>query len=116
MKKQTVIRSFLTISLGIMSAGIFAQNNVGIGTTTPDNSAILDLTATNKGLLVPRMDSLSRIAIAAPIDGLLVYDTDYSCFYYYNGPRYVMPVQMELQEQPVQMEQLELMVLPVQTD
>jgi hypothetical protein len=63
----------------------FAQQNVGIGITNPDNSAILDLTATDKGMLVPRMDSLQRMAIVSPASGLLVYDTDYKLFWYFDG-------------------------------
>jgi hypothetical protein len=62
-----------------------AQQNVGIGTTTPNSTAILDLTATNKGLLVPRMTTAQRIAIVAPATGLLVYDTSLNQFWYFNG-------------------------------
>lgn len=49
--------------------------NVGIGTTTPNSSAILDLSSTSKGLLVPRMTASQRLAIT-PVNGLLVFDTD----------------------------------------
>ncbi len=62
-----------------------AQDNVGIGNLNPHPSAILDLTATDKGLLVPRMDSLQRNAIATPANGLVVYDNSYGCFYYYKS-------------------------------
>ena len=62
----------------------FAQ--IGIGTTTPDASSILDLVATDKGLLVPRMTQAQRSAITTPATGLLVYQTDGSSgFYYYDG-------------------------------
>ncbi|MEN9998635.1 MAG: hypothetical protein RI922_1625 [Bacteroidota bacterium] len=60
-----------------------AQNNVGIGTTTPDPSAIVDMSATNKGMLVPRMTSAQRNAIVAPAEALLVYDTDVQCYFYF---------------------------------
>jgi len=64
---------------------LFAQNNnVGVGTTTPDASAVLDVTSTSKGVLVPRLTTAQRTAIATPAQGLLVYDTDLGCFYYYN--------------------------------
>lgn len=46
---------------------------VGIGTTTPAASSILDVTSTSKGVLVPRMSAAQRIAIAAPAEGLMVY-------------------------------------------
>ena len=48
---------------------------VGIGTTSPDNSAILDVVSTTKGVLVPRMTSGQRTSISNPADGLLVYQT-----------------------------------------
>lgn len=64
-----------------------AQAQVAINTTgaNPDNSAMLDITSTTKGLLIPRMATAARTAITAPATGLLVYDTDLSLFYYYNG-------------------------------
>ncbi|MFD2914608.1 cell wall anchor protein [Psychroserpens luteus] len=58
---------------------------VGIGTITPDASAMLDLTSTDKGMLAPRMTSIQRIAISSPAEGLLVFDTDENVFYFYNG-------------------------------
>jgi len=62
----------------------FAQNNVGIGTPSPDASAILELTANNKGFLVPRMSATQRLAIANPANALLVFDTDSACFFYFS--------------------------------
>ncbi|MDT0556106.1 hypothetical protein [Patiriisocius hiemis] len=56
------------------STTIFAQ--VGINTTSPDNSSIIDITSTNKGMLIPRMTSAQRDAISNPANGLLIYNTD----------------------------------------
>lgn len=61
----------------------FAQNNVGIGTTTPNAAAALDITATDKGVLVPRLTSAQRLAIVAPTEGLLVYDITVDCFFFF---------------------------------
>jgi len=52
----------------------FAQ--VGVGTTSPDASSALDITATDKGFLMPRMTTVQRTAIASPAMGLQVFDTD----------------------------------------
>jgi hypothetical protein len=60
-----------------------AQQNVGIGTTTPAASAALEIEATDKGLLIPRMDSTARKAISSPAEGLMVFDSTYNVFYYY---------------------------------
>ncbi len=66
--------------------GAFAQgNNVGIGTTTPDNSSILDLQAINKGLLVPRLSTGQMNGIISPANGLLIYNIDSACFCYWNA-------------------------------
>jgi len=62
-----------------------AQNNVGIGTPNPDASSILELNSNTKGFLAPRMTTAERNAIAAPANGLLVYDTTLGCYYYYNA-------------------------------
>jgi hypothetical protein len=71
---------------------IFAQQNVGIGTATPDPSAILDLSTTNKGLLIPRLTTLQRTAIVSPAAGLLVYDTNFNQFWYFNGTVWVQAI------------------------
>lgn len=53
--------------------------------TDPDPSAILDAKSTNKGMLVPRMTSAQRIAIATPARGLLVFDNTSTSFWFYDG-------------------------------
>ena len=46
---------------------------------------MLDVASQNKGILVPRMPTAQRIAIASPATGLLVYDTDTNTFWYYDN-------------------------------
>ena len=59
------------------TVSVFAQDgSVGIGTTKPDNSAILDLSSNKKGLLMPRMFLKEKDAILNPAIGLKVYQTD----------------------------------------
>jgi len=65
---------------------------VGIGTTSPHPSALLDLSSSDKGLLVPRLSTAQRTAISAPATGLLVYDTDQNQFYYHNGTSWVQAI------------------------
>jgi hypothetical protein len=55
---------------------VTAQNNIGIGTSTPNASAILDVSSSNRGLLPPRMTAAQRNAITSPANGLMLYDTD----------------------------------------
>jgi hypothetical protein len=79
----------LTLLGSLATVKSFAQDNMGIGTSTPDPSSVLDLTATDKGLLVPRMDAVQRIAIALPATGLMVFDTDDNQFWYFDGTIWV---------------------------
>ncbi len=50
-----------------------------------DNSAILDVSSTDRGVLVPRLTTTQRTGISTPATGLLVYDTDLNSFYFYSG-------------------------------
>ncbi|MBA4853950.1 hypothetical protein [Emticicia sp. BO119] len=82
MKKLVLL--FLSITT---FSSVFAQkDNVGIGTTKPDQSAVLDLNSQTKGFLTPRMTLQQRSAIQSPAKGLLIYQTDMVAgFYFYNG-------------------------------
>ena len=71
---------FFSMSWG---GGLFAQNNMGIGTLTPNPSALLDLKASNKGLLIPRIVDTNNIV--SPATGLLIYLVPTNNFYYFNG-------------------------------
>lgn len=55
---------------------IKSSGNIGIGTTTPNASALLELSSTTRGFLPPRMTNAQRTAIASPAVGLMVYCTD----------------------------------------
>lgn len=60
--------------------------NIGINSdgSTPNANAMLDIKSSNKGLLIPRMDSISRKAIPAT-KGMMVYDTTTNSFWFNNG-------------------------------
>ena len=81
MKKNYAIKAACLMLLGVSTVHV-AQAQTGIGTLTPDGSAQLDVSSTTKGVLVPRMTTVQRTAIAVPADGLLVYDTDTKTFWF----------------------------------
>jgi len=58
--------------------GISIDNSgrVGIGTASPNASAILDVNSTTQGVLIPRMTASQRAAIASPVAGLVIYQTN----------------------------------------
>ena len=58
---------------------------MGIGTDFPDQSSILEIKDTTRGILLPRMDENQMNAILNPSIGLMVYNTTDSCFNFFNG-------------------------------
>ena len=81
MKKLTIL---LTV---VLFTALSTMAQVGINTdgTDPDNSAMLDVKSTAKGLLIPRMTNAQMVAISSPANGLLVYSTDDDKLYIYNA-------------------------------
>lgn len=80
------MKKIISISITcIITASSIAQNTVGIGTSSPNSSAALDISSTTKGLLIPRMTGIQRTAIATPATGLLVFDTDTKTIWTYDG-------------------------------
>ena len=70
------MKTRLLILLFLLSVSYVSLSQaVGIGTTSPDVSAALDVTANNKGFLIPRMNLGSILGIASPARGLMVYDS-----------------------------------------
>lgn len=89
--KKVLLRKLFSFSLTFIFAFAItqksnAQDNVGIGTNTPDASAILEILSANKGILVPRMNTAGMLAIAAPANSLLIYNTDSMCYFFYRLP------------------------------
>lgn len=68
---------------GCSGTGQTAAGSLSVGVTAPDASALLDLTSTTKGLLLPRMTTTQINAIASPAAGLILYNTtiNHPCFY-----------------------------------
>ena len=78
--------AFRFVNNGITTATVTANQRIGLGTTTPNVSAKLDVSSTTEGVLIPRMTQTQRNAISTPATGLLMYQTDNTPgFYYYNG-------------------------------
>lgn len=82
-----MLRNFCVFTFLILSFSSYAQ--VGIGTTSPDPSSLLEINSTEGGLLVPRMTTTQRIDIDDPAQGLLVYDTTVNSFYFFDDSNWV---------------------------
>ena len=86
------MKNILILIFWLISTSSLAQ--VGVGTTTPNSSAQLDVSSTTKGFLPPRMTYAQRNAINSPAQGLIVFCTDCGTNYggepqYYNGVAWV---------------------------
>lgn len=78
----------LSLLPAMMFCGRCLAQSVSIShtVTVADSTAILDISSTKKGLLIPRMPAQQKTAIITPATGLLIYQTDGSAgFYYFDG-------------------------------
>ena len=82
-----MIKNIALLSCFLFAANLHAQ--IGIGTVTPNASAALDVTSTNKGMLVPRLTTAQRAAIASPATGLLVFDATTESFWFKSATNWV---------------------------
>lgn len=93
------IATVLIVSLSVtncFSQSVSISNNGAVADTT----AILDVSSTKKGLLIPRMTSLQKNAIINPATGLLIYQSDGDTgFYYYNGVNWLLLVTTTVTDQ-----------------
>jgi uncharacterized coiled-coil protein SlyX len=70
----------------ILATQLFAQSvAINANGAAANTSSILDVTSTTKGLLIPRMTTVQRTAIAAPAKGLLVFDISTNSLWFHNG-------------------------------
>ena len=86
-KSNTVFRlgtSTSTAGAGFVDMVRIDENgNVGIGTNAPE--ALLDISSTTNGVLLPRMTTTQVNAISSPSTGLTVYNTTLNTLCFYNG-------------------------------
>ena len=79
------IAQLIFLSLLIQSV-ILAQTSVAIGSNTVQGSAVLDMSNSKKGVLLPRLTQTARLTMNNPAEGLLVYDsTNHKMYQYQNG-------------------------------
>lgn len=82
-----IIIPLFCIFFFLFTVDVSAQ--VGIGNTDPHESSMLDIRSDSHGILIPRMTTAERIAIATPANSLMVFDTDERAYYYYDEPNTV---------------------------
>jgi hypothetical protein len=87
-KNYSLLTPFYSVLLLLLAQQLATAQNVGIGTTTPNANAALEIRSSNKGLLIPRLSTAGRIAMANVAKGMMVYDTTASAFYYHDGSKW----------------------------
>jgi len=85
MKKIFKRYQFILITLSILSGAIQAQTAINEDRSFADISAQLDIKSADKGFLMPRMTQGDRLAIDAPSNGLLLFQTDSNTGFQFNG-------------------------------
>ena len=75
----------LCIMLLLSTKGFSQSLSINTDGSVADTSAILDIKSNTKGMLIPRTSTSSRLAIATPANGLILYDTTTSSFWYYDA-------------------------------
>ena len=81
--KKVILFTLIIIVCTLKSAAqSVAINN---DASLPNASAILDIKSITKGLLIPRMTTVQRTAIAMPAKGLMVFDITSNSFWFYDG-------------------------------
>jgi hypothetical protein len=67
------------------TGSLIIEGTLGLGTSSPNASAILEISSTAKGVLMPRLTRIQRLAISNPAKGLLVFDIDSNTLYFHDG-------------------------------
>jgi hypothetical protein len=75
----------LFVILLFCASNYYSFSQVGIGTTNPDTSSILEIKSISQGFLPPRMTETQRDAVVSPAEGLLIYNIDSHCIQFFNG-------------------------------
>lgn len=79
------MKSISRIFLILCFPALMLSQSVGIGTQSPDSSALVDMSSTTKGMLVPRMTTAQRDAIVDPAAGLMILNLDDYCMDIFDG-------------------------------
>lgn len=87
MQKTSILG--LVFSISTLAYGNLFSQNIAVGTSPPDVSAMLDVQSTTKGMLIPRMSTAQRNSIASPATGLVVFDYTTGSFWFKSSGNWI---------------------------
>ena len=76
----TILQCCLMIAMDLTAQVVIDPDG-----SDPHPSAMLEIAATNRGILIPRISDSERNAIPSPATGLLLYNSTTNLFNYFNG-------------------------------
>ncbi|MBK7212497.1 MAG: tail fiber domain-containing protein [Bacteroidales bacterium] len=79
------MKKIFALLLILTGFNAFSQMAINLDGSLPSASAMLEIKSTDKGLLIPRMTSAQRTAIASPAEGLMVFDLTTGTFWFYKS-------------------------------
>ncbi len=83
------LKLFLTAIILMASCGLAAQVAINTDGSSANSSAMLDVKSSSKGLLLPRMNTFQMRSIDSPAAGLVVFNTDSSDLFVFNGSNWI---------------------------
>src|SRR5258708_504680 len=93
--QRSITCAILLLALLLNRSSTYCQQSIGIGTTTPDNKAALDISSTQKGVLLPRLNTAqlaTLTGILTPAEaGMLVTNATTGNLEYWNGTAFQNP-------------------------
>jgi len=69
------MKNKITTLILVMFCSLASMAQVGIGTSSPNANAALDVVSSTQGILLPRMTTAQRNAISSPAEGLTIFNT-----------------------------------------
>lgn len=83
------MKTLVTLLFLLLGNLLYAQVAINTDGSSPDNSAMLDVKSTSKGLLIPRMNTAQRNLVDSPAAGLLIFNISTNSFDYFTGSAWI---------------------------
>ena len=82
-----IMKKIFFLLVSILCIFFVNSQNIGIGTTTPNSNAILDITSANKAVLLPRVNDTGNVS--SPAQGMMIFNKNTNTPSFHNGNRWL---------------------------